>query len=94
MISCTLEPMPADTERVLRIWLGKNEMQHLVRTAEAQEKLHQCEALKAVSEAKEFPAKFDAANESLRKAQKYTDFLEVLKQLTSQQEPYTIAKLT
>lgn len=94
MIVCALEPMNPDVEKRLRIWLAKEEMQQLVRSAESQGKSLASKAISELLAADDFPDKREAGKETLRKAQKYVTFLEVLKQLTSQTEPHMVCKLT
>lgn len=94
MIRCNLEAMNAVQNEAFRTWLAKGEMHHLIQVAEAQVKHWECKALEDAIASKDYEKKMESANESLRKAQKYATFLEVLKQFTDQKEPHMLAKIS
>lgn len=96
VITVALEPLPVEPDRELRSWLGKSSRQTLIRVAEAQVKRHQADALRDLVAAKDFEPKHDTASVSLKKAQRYATFIEVLEEFTNRApgEPYTTAKLS
>ncbi len=93
-ITVALEPLATEQERELRSWLGKSSRQTLLRVAEAQLKRHQADALRDLTAMKDWDAKQGPAEVSLKRAQRYQTFIDVLVELAEQQDPYTTARLT
>jgi hypothetical protein len=94
MINCQSESLPAGQDRSLRVWLAKPEAQILIRVAEAKCKIEAAQALDESIKSKDHENYLLAANETLRRAQRYATFLDVLKEISSQTEPFTTVKLT
>lgn len=92
MITFKSEPLPHGAELELRQWLGKTQLRDLLRVVQSKQQKEECAALRDAISAKDFPGKLDAANESLRRAQRYQTFIDVMHEVVSQQNPFEIAK--
>lgn len=93
-IVVSLEQLSTEQERELRSWLGKSSRQTLIRVADAQVKRYQADALRDLVAMKDFDGKQAAAEVNIKKAQRYATFIDVLEELTAQNEPHTTARLS
>lgn len=94
MIIAQPELLPEGQELALRHWLGKGEALTLTRVVEAKMKACACKALEDAKLAGDHEMKLVSSNSHLRQAQKYATFIEVLKDITSQAEKFTVVKLS
>lgn len=92
-ITVALEQLAPEQERELRSWLGKSSRQTLIRVADSQLKRHQADALRDMVAMSVWEAKQASAEASIKKAQRYQTFIDVLNEIADQKEHYTIAKL-
>lgn len=94
-ISCEQRPIPDKEGRDLQLWLAKPEGNTLVRIvgSKAKDEISKSTnaALQAVGPS---PLKINVADEHLRNARKYLDFLEILQAIKDQTEPFTVSKWT
>lgn len=96
MITCGFEQIPKETDRNLRLWLGKDEYQTLVRVIDGRLKKQQTEALNTALQSNSHNLKSAAAEASLLRAQRYQHCLEVLEEIKNQHigNLFETAKLT
>lgn len=79
MIEARSEPLSIEAQDKLHRLFNGEMFAPLVKLAEAQEKLHEAEALKAATQAaQDSPLKIEATDKSLRQAARYKTFREVL----------------
>lgn len=95
MIKADSEQLLPELEKKLRQWLGQEPLRTLNRVAEAKLKQFAVAALQQAIEAKDHLPKLEQANESLRQAQRYQDFLEILKDIVERpiEKPFEVIKL-
>lgn len=94
MIECKLEQIPESQDTELRAWFAKKALQTLVRVANGKVKHYQAQGLAEIVEGKDHELKLEAGMDSLRQAQRYADFVQILQEFSDQQERYEIATLT
>lgn len=94
MIDFRQEPLETDRERKLRHWMNQPELQSLVSIAESLQIIHETEALKKALESGKFGDKIDSANQDLKNAIRYKEFLAVLNEIRSNKEPFQLTKPT
>ena len=92
-IECAEQSIPIKEGHDLQLWLGKGECKTLERVIESKVRQHMAEvanaALLAVSGA---PLKMNLADEHLREAARYRDFLKILQSVKDQSETFTVNK--
>lgn len=96
MITCSFEQIPKEVDRNLRLWLGRDEYQTLIRVIEGRLKKQQADALAAILESTPHNLKSQAAEAIMLKAQRYQHCLEVLEEVKNQHlnSLFETAKLT
>lgn len=77
----------------LQDWLGKPELNTLIKVAEAYQKTAEAEALKLADMTLEYPLKAETANKAIQEAHRYADFITILQKIASQTE-FNDVKLT
>jgi hypothetical protein len=75
------ELLPEKEGHDLLIWLGKSESRIMTRIVESSVREHLAAATNAALRSQEAPLKMSLADESLKRAQRYMTFLEVLKEI-------------
>lgn len=95
MIKCDFEQLLKQTDRDLRVWMGREEYQTLVRIVEGKVKQHECKALAEALQGNSMNLKSEAAEAEMIKARMYQNCLDVLAEIRKQPitEVFTIAKL-
>lgn len=95
MINCELYPLPEPDQIAVRDWLGRGAAQLVVRIVEGKAKKLLSDAVTTgINDTEKFPNCEIVSTESMKEARRYRVFLEVLQEITTQAEPYTIAKLS
>jgi hypothetical protein len=94
MIVARIEPITEKLQDDLRRLFQSPGYSVLVQVAEAQVKIHECEALRnAAIAAKSAPMKMDVADAELQKAARYLSFLQTLNEF-KETKSYVTVKLT
>jgi hypothetical protein len=96
MITCSFEQLPKEIDRSLRVWIGHDEYQTLIRIVDGRLKKQQTEALSAILQSTPHNLKSEAAEAVMLKAQRYQHCLEVLEEVKNQPitDTFETAKLT
>jgi hypothetical protein len=95
MIEARPESLNLETQDKIRRLLNGEMFNVLLRLGESQIKLLEAKALTdSVEAAKGAPLKFEAANESLRKAARFANFCDVLTEFKQQKTPFVTVKLS
>ena len=93
VIKAQLQALTEGEEMALKEWFNKSPYQTLVRVLESKCKAYIAQASSDAMAAKDAELKLVAANEKLRKAQRYSTALDVLNEVVTQKEPHTTVKL-
>lgn len=80
-------------QELLRAWLKDNSRMTLELVVESLAKIQLCGVLEDAIKAKDFPAKLEGSNSKLIQAQRYATFLEVLREIVTQQGPFVTVRL-
>ena len=95
VILCERRPIPEKEQHDLQIRLAKGEAKTLVRIVESRLKDELAHATNAMLQAAgPAPLKVNLADEHLKNARRYNDFLIILQQIKDQTQPFTISKWT
>lgn len=86
--------MLSQTERELRSWLARHEFDTLVRVIESAMKVEAVKALERATQANTFPDYALAADEHMKRASRFRTALDVLNEVRSRQEPFSVARMT
>lgn len=93
MIKAEKVPLSDTVSKKLEDWLGKPELNTLVKVAEAYQKTAEADALALADKALEYPLKAEAAAKAIQEAHRYADFIAILQKIASQTE-FNDVKLT
>ena len=102
MIEATEVEIEDSKDEKLRIWMAASEGSTLEQIIRSKIAFHQAQALGYRVKAKDIPESTEqekppiekAADGSMRQAQRFTDFLEIWKELREQEEHFTLTKLS
>lgn len=94
MIDCVDELLTGATDQSLRAWMDKGEAQTLRRIVKAKVQRAQCAGLNDAMKVEKFDGMAISVSENMRIAQRYQTFLDVLEELSTQKEPFSIVRLS
>lgn len=90
MITPSLVPLPKDEQEHLSSLFGSTGFKILLQVLKGRAQEHAAAALRSAIEGKDYDAKFDPANDSLRQAQGWVNTLEHLQALAKDNTHNTI----
>lgn len=94
MIETHANALADEEERKFRAWMGNASFATLEKVAESRIKESVAQSVENALNAAYYPIKLDLANEDLRTAHRYFDFLKVLREIRDQDKPFIITTLS
>lgn len=89
------EALPEKVGVDLQLWLSKPEQGTLVKVIQSSIKQHLAKATNAALQASgDAPLKVNLADENLRTARRYMDFLDILQEIKDHKGPFEVIKWT
>lgn len=94
-IACFEQFVPEQESRDLIVWLNKPEAKTLHRIVESRARESMAKVANAALQAAgDAPLKLTLADEHLKTARRYLDFLDIINRVREQTEPFTVSKWT
>lgn len=93
MLTFSTEQLPQDAENRLRLWLGREECDILLRVIESRMKAEAVSYMEASLKAAQYPDYAAKAKDHLQAAQRWQQFIQTISELRTQARPFEVTRI-